>query len=102
MTNERLHQKTCQRGRQPEKRKILLLGTKILIDGGHVPHLETPAHLDAQVAKRHIPKRPECFFGRLNFIHGETGFMGAEMALKVPLFLADKAWRNFVSEDLDM
>ena len=65
--DHRLNDEAGQRGRQPEERQLALLGPEILVDRGHVPHLEAPAKLDPEKSERHVPDLPK---GETGYVHG--------------------------------
>ena len=62
--DDRLHEQSGQRRREPEHRHLVRLRAELLVDGAHVRHLQPPAELDAEEPEAHIPDLPERETGR--------------------------------------
>ena len=59
VSDDWLNDQSGQRRGQPKKRKLAFVSAKIFVDGGHVPHLQAPAELDAKKSETHVPDLPE-------------------------------------------
>ena len=46
---------------EPEDGNLVGAGAKVFVDGAHVGHLESPAELNAEETKTHVPDLPEGF-----------------------------------------
>ena len=71
--DDRLHDQSGQRSRQPQQRELALVRSEVFVDRRHVPHLQPPAELDAEKSEGHVPDLPEGEVGSVG--HGcETGW----------------------------
>ena len=57
--DDRLHEQSGQRRRQPEHGDLVGVARQVFVDGAHVGHLQAPAELDAEEAEAHVPDLPE-------------------------------------------
>ena len=67
MTDDRLHDQSGQGSGQPQYGNLICARAQVFVDGAHVGHLQSPAELDAEETKAHVPDLPE-ISGRL--MHG--------------------------------
>ena len=59
VTDNGLDNQSGERRGQPEQREGAFTCPQILIDGGHIPHLQSPAKLDPEKSETHVPDLPE-------------------------------------------
>jgi hypothetical protein len=63
VADDGLHDQSSKGGGQPEDWNLVGPGAKVLVDGAHVGHLQSPAKLNTKKTEAHIPDLPEGFSG---------------------------------------
>ena len=66
VADDRLHQQSRQRRRQPKHGNLVRFGPQIFVDGAHVRHLQAEAKLDPQKPETHVPNLPKI---QARFLH---------------------------------